>query len=220
MPVPTTNVTFSSLQTEFGGSNPINLSEYYLGGGLVRNNTTAPNGPISSSGLIRVGMFRGATQGTQNPPYGTYLGQFCSGYALYYILADGNGGSFNQLQVAYSTSCGWQTPTGTWNISVSPTAGTPGTQIFSTISVSLDYPANTTATFTFNTYVTSSNGFAGSTTVTIGTGGTSGSSSIGPIITNGSGTLFGPETLYAQVTSQTYSLDASQKTSNGFYYRI
>jgi hypothetical protein len=220
MPVPTTNVTFSSLQTDFGGSNPINLSEYYLGGALVRNNTTAPNGPISSSGLIRVGMFRGATQGTQNPPYGTYLGQFCSGYTLYHILADGNGGSFNQLQNAYSTSCGWQTPTGTWSISVSPTSGTPGTQISSTISVSLNYPANTTATFTFNRFITSNNGSVGSSTVTISTGGTFGSSNSGTIITNGSGTLFGPETLYAQVTSQTYSLDASQKTSNQFSYRI
>lgn len=63
MTVPTTNVGFSSLQTEFGGSNPIGLSEYYRGGTYVRNNTTAPNGPIPTAGQISVGVFRGATQG-------------------------------------------------------------------------------------------------------------------------------------------------------------
>ena len=35
MVVPSTNVGFSSIQTEFGGSNPISLSEYYSGGPLV-----------------------------------------------------------------------------------------------------------------------------------------------------------------------------------------
>jgi hypothetical protein len=31
MAVPTTNVGLSSIQTEFGGTNPISISEYYAG---------------------------------------------------------------------------------------------------------------------------------------------------------------------------------------------
>jgi hypothetical protein len=60
MAVPSTNVTLTSIQTEFGGSNPISLSEYYSGGPLVPSGSPAPNGPIPSSGQISVGQFRGA----------------------------------------------------------------------------------------------------------------------------------------------------------------
>ena len=60
MAVPSTNVGFSSIQTEFGGSNPISLSEYYSGGPLVPSGSPAPNGPIPSSGQISVGQFRAA----------------------------------------------------------------------------------------------------------------------------------------------------------------
>ena len=60
MAVPSTNTKFTGIQTEFGGSNPIELSEYYSGGPLVPSGTPAPNGPIPSSGQISVGQFRGA----------------------------------------------------------------------------------------------------------------------------------------------------------------
>jgi hypothetical protein len=34
MPIPASGpVTFANIQTEFGGANPIGLSEYYAGGG-------------------------------------------------------------------------------------------------------------------------------------------------------------------------------------------
>lgn len=70
MPVPNTNVTFSSIQTEFGGSIPISISEYYRGGTYVPNGTAAvtDGSQISTSGLIRVGMFRGTSS---LPPAGT-----------------------------------------------------------------------------------------------------------------------------------------------------
>ena len=60
MAVPSTNVGLSSIQTEFGGSPPISLSEYYSSGPLVPAGTPAPNGPIPSSGQISIGQFRGA----------------------------------------------------------------------------------------------------------------------------------------------------------------
>lgn len=62
MAVPSTNVGMSNIQTEFGGSNPISLSEYYRGGPLVPTSSPAPNGPIPTSGQIAMGQFRGAVK--------------------------------------------------------------------------------------------------------------------------------------------------------------
>ena len=52
-------IALSQLQTEFGGSNPIGLSEYYRGGLLVPN--TAANGNIPISGTISMTNFYGAS---------------------------------------------------------------------------------------------------------------------------------------------------------------
>lgn len=66
MPITSTqaNVSLSTIQTEFGGTNPISLSEYYRGGSLV------PNGPApgasNTSGGISVSI--GANEGTGNIP--------------------------------------------------------------------------------------------------------------------------------------------------------
>lgn len=60
MPVPNTNTSLSDIQTEFGGSNPIELSEYYSNGPLVPSAAPAPNGPIPTSGQISIGQFRGS----------------------------------------------------------------------------------------------------------------------------------------------------------------
>ena len=49
MAVPSTNTSMDDIQDEFGGSNPISLSEYYSGGPLVPSGAPAPNGPIPSS---------------------------------------------------------------------------------------------------------------------------------------------------------------------------
>lgn len=62
MPLPTTNLSFSALQTEFGGSNPIALSEYYRGGLYVPSGTTSAYGTIPTSGQISFGVFRGTAK--------------------------------------------------------------------------------------------------------------------------------------------------------------
>lgn len=63
MTLPTTSLSFSALQTEYGGSNPISLSEYYLGGTAgVPPGQTSSYGTIPSSGQINVGVFRGTTK--------------------------------------------------------------------------------------------------------------------------------------------------------------
>jgi len=155
MTLPTSNLSFSAIQAEFGGSNPISLSEYYKGGSYVNANTV---GSIPTSGAISLSQFLGRTQGvsylaygtiisqgcvaygtapytyrvtkangsggtfnedTNNstscgyvapPAYGTYLGQFCSGYDLYYTYANGSGGSYNTLYQTNSATCGYVAP--------------------------------------------------------------------------------------------------------------
>ena len=60
MALPSSGVlTLADIQTEFGGTNPISLSEYYRGGGLVPD--SALNAAIPTSGAISVGDFYGAT---------------------------------------------------------------------------------------------------------------------------------------------------------------
>ena len=43
-------ISLNDIQTEFGGSNPISLSEYYAGGSFVAAGTTGDGGAIPSSG--------------------------------------------------------------------------------------------------------------------------------------------------------------------------
>lgn len=52
-------VSFSDLQTEFGGSNPISMSEYYRSGAYVPSGTNTL--PIPASGKIDVSDFKGTT---------------------------------------------------------------------------------------------------------------------------------------------------------------
>lgn len=42
------------------------------------------------------------------PGYGTYIGEFCEDCVFYYILADGNCGTFDQLQSFNYAGCGPQ----------------------------------------------------------------------------------------------------------------
>ena len=57
-------LSLSSIQGEFGGSNPISLSEYYRGGPLV---ASLPNtSPIPSSGAIAVSNFYGTSASVPN----------------------------------------------------------------------------------------------------------------------------------------------------------
>lgn len=62
MTIPTTDVKISHLQAEFGGTNPISLSEYYAGGAYVSNpppKSIYQTAPIPTSGTISLGCFKG-----------------------------------------------------------------------------------------------------------------------------------------------------------------
>lgn len=62
MALPTSGpLTLSDIQTEFGGSNPAALSEYYAGGAYVPSGTTGTYGAVPSSGAIGIQNFYGTT---------------------------------------------------------------------------------------------------------------------------------------------------------------
>jgi len=52
------SLTLAQIQTEFGGANPISLSEYYRNGGLVTGNNTN----VPTSGIISLSNFYGAVK--------------------------------------------------------------------------------------------------------------------------------------------------------------
>ena len=56
-------ITLSDIQTEFGGSNPVSLSEYYAGGSYVPSGTSGTNGAVPTSGEIEVSDFYGTQSG-------------------------------------------------------------------------------------------------------------------------------------------------------------
>jgi len=63
MPVPTipSTISLDNIQTEFGGSNPIGINEYYAGAGLVPAGTAnATSVAIPTSGTISFANFSGA----------------------------------------------------------------------------------------------------------------------------------------------------------------
>ena len=58
-------ITLAQIQTEFGGSNPININEYYRGGANVPD--TAANSGIPTSGTISLNNFYGGDATVEDP---------------------------------------------------------------------------------------------------------------------------------------------------------
>ena len=69
------SLSLDNIQTEFGGSNPIDINEYYAGGSYVPAGCTGTNGAVPSSGTIAVSNFYGtsATLGYVEDLFSTYL---------------------------------------------------------------------------------------------------------------------------------------------------
>lgn len=98
-------LTMADIQTEFGGSNPISLSEYYAGGAYVPAGTSGTYGAVPSSGTISIRNFYGTSNvvisitdqnifGLASPPD--------TAYAYYFLTAGG--------QVEQSTQAGGASP--------------------------------------------------------------------------------------------------------------
>jgi hypothetical protein len=62
MPLPLSGpLSLSQIAAEFGGATPHSLSEYYAGGPYVNSGSAGINGPIPSSGEIKISDFYGAS---------------------------------------------------------------------------------------------------------------------------------------------------------------
>ena len=108
MPLPSSGpLSLSDIQGEFGGSNPISLSKYYAGGGLVPAGTTGTYGAVPSNGTISIRNFYG-TSNTVISITDQSIADFSSVYAYaYYILTNGG-------LVQGDTSSGGTTTLETW----------------------------------------------------------------------------------------------------------
>jgi hypothetical protein len=56
-------LSLNDIQTEFGGTNPISLDEYYAGGAYVPAGTSGTYGAVPSSGTISIQNFYGTVKG-------------------------------------------------------------------------------------------------------------------------------------------------------------
>jgi len=104
-------ISFSDIQTEFGGTNPIGLGEYYANGGLVPASTSGTYGAVPSSGAISVQNFYGTTAVVPPDTIGQAYG---GGYYAGKISTSGNGVATHYLIVApvasgVASSQAWRT---------------------------------------------------------------------------------------------------------------
>lgn len=98
MALPTSGaLTLADIQTEFGGSNPIGLSEYYAGGAYVPAGTSGTYGAVPSSGTISIRNFYGtqAALDVQTVTVAVYVAKSTTYYG--YGLSGGSisDGTFN-----------------------------------------------------------------------------------------------------------------------------
>lgn len=89
-------ISLTTVQTEFGGSNPIGLNEYYAGGAYVAAGTTGTYGAVPSSGAISLRNFYGTNavvigQQAYTTP-GTFTWVAPSGVTSVSVVAVGGGG--------------------------------------------------------------------------------------------------------------------------------
>jgi hypothetical protein len=142
MPLPSSGpLTLADIQTEFGGSNPISLSEYYAGGGLVPAGTTGTFGAVPSSGAISIRNFYGTSAFTavfnnaENINIVNGLSTSDPLYAAYTVNTDATCTKTNGTSYGNAGPTAWGTPTG----------GTPGNNFEVRLNVSdfgADYPGN------------------------------------------------------------------------------
>lgn len=132
MTLPTSGpLSLSDIQTEFGGSNPISLSEYYAGGSYVPSGTTGTNGAVPTSGTIAISNFYGTSkvviQLTSPVTVAYASGGFLSATTGYRVANDGyvyTGGW--SVSPSYGQEEQWDNVVGTvgnYEIYVSKTSG-------------------------------------------------------------------------------------------------
>jgi len=125
MAVPLTGpISLTDIASEFGGSNPISLTEYYKGGAYVTDTDYAPNVP--TSGTISLSDFRGARKTTFSTITVTATGDnfivlpatFVGNITIVQCAGAGGGGGGPDSQPGYSGYGGLQISGG--NIAAEP----------------------------------------------------------------------------------------------------
>jgi hypothetical protein len=111
-------LSFSDIQTEFGGSNPISISEYYAGGANVPSGTTGDNGAVPSSSTISISIFYG-TQKVTRVAINLTISADTNGYNIFnnrggtYVAGQSditlvnNANIYSTSGVALDTGTGW-----------------------------------------------------------------------------------------------------------------
>ena len=173
MALPSSGVlTLNDIQTEFGGTNPIDLSDYYRGGGLVPD--TAGNAGIPTSGVISVTDFYGAANVIPINYAQTFAGTINNGDSINigtarstrWVIIQGiaggvraTSGSIGGVTAAFisgltgnSATCwmGWaKVPTGTTATVVLNVSSAPNCRVSTFDSINSNYSAifNTTVNF-------------------------------------------------------------------------
>ena len=89
-------VSFATIQSAYGGSNPIGMNEYYRGGSYV-DNTGVSNPNIPTNGAISVNNFRGTTAFAA-PQVSTIGSQYAAAiYGSHYNSGGGSPGTLNNV---------------------------------------------------------------------------------------------------------------------------
>lgn len=97
-------LSLSQIQTEFGGANPIGMSEYYAGGANVPGGTSGVNGAVPTSGTISMSKF----YGTSDVPAVSFSPSGGASAGAPQSLSD-----FGQLNASVTITCS-QSATWTW----------------------------------------------------------------------------------------------------------
>ena len=92
-------ISLSQVQTEFGGANPIGMSEYYAGGVNVPGATSGVNGAVPASGAISMSKFYGTSDVAFSPDGGTSAGTRV-------VLTD-LGGLYASVTISCTASAVW-----------------------------------------------------------------------------------------------------------------
>ena len=104
-------LTMADIQTEFGGSNPISLSEYYAGGSYVPAGTSGTYGAVPSSGAISIRNFYGTTKATVNFINVTVTSTTNGLAAEAGYQIQSNGYDYKNQNDVYTQNIQWVTPT-------------------------------------------------------------------------------------------------------------
>lgn len=81
-------ISFSELQTYYGGSNPISLSEYYRGGDEVPGDQVAAQSNTSGTTSQTIGEFTVTVSGTFNGTLSSYTDYISFGSTVSFTVAD------------------------------------------------------------------------------------------------------------------------------------